>query len=160
MQGGVVPFLEVAWGSAFKHLPSLKELEIELETSDDKKPELETIVKWAKTWKFPLSGGRALSTEGQEVSYSSWQSPYCFWSGQCPYCGTHSRRHCNSEGTPNEEKCAERARLRFAGLGPLCHVYSLRWKVALDPNAPTKEGTESNAQRSSKAYDNEHLDLL
>jgi hypothetical protein len=139
VRGGVTPFLDSAWGSAFKSLPSLKELEIEFETSDDKKHELETIVKWAKTWKFPLNDGKVLSTEGLEVTSTSWDSPLCYWSDQCPYCGSHHRSHCNSEGTPNEEKCAKRARLRSSGLGPKCHIFSMRWKVALDTNAPEAE---------------------
>lgn len=132
-RGGTVPWLNSAWGFAFKQLPSLKEVEMEFETSDDKKQELERIVKWAKTWKFPLNYGKVLSTEGLEVTSSSWQSPFCFWSDQCPYCGTHHRNHCNSEGTPNEEKCAERAALRLSGLGPKCHIHSLRWRVAQNP---------------------------
>ena len=136
VRGDLFPLPNNVWGSAFKNLPSLKELEIEFETSDDKRHELDTIVKWAKTWKFPLHDGRLLSTEGLEVTSSSWQSPFCCWSHQCPYCGSYHRSHCNSEGTPNEEKCAERAALRFSGLGPKCHIYSVRWKVVLEMNDP------------------------
>jgi hypothetical protein len=131
-RGYVMPWPNKVWGSAFKQILSLKELEIELETSDDKKHELDTIVKWAKTWKFPLNGGKVLSTEGLDVTSTSWQSPYCYWSHLCTYCGGHRVLGCNSEGTPNEEKCGESARLRSAGLGPKCHIYSLKWRVAQD----------------------------
>ncbi|KAN0096121.1 hypothetical protein V8E51_014926 [Hyaloscypha variabilis] len=141
-RGGVTPFAEGAWGLAFKHLPSLKEVEIEFETSDDKKAELETIVKWAKTWKFPLKDGLVLSTEGLGMTTTSWQSPYCYWSHQCPYCGSHARNHCNSEGTPNEEKCAERSSLRLSGLGPTCYMYGLRWRIAQAGDAPRDEYPE------------------
>ena len=135
-RGEVPLFPSNVWGSAFKNLPSLKELEIEFESSDDKKHELDTIVKWAKTWKFPLHDGRLLSTEGLDVTSSSWQTPFFFWSQPCPYCGSPRRSRCNSEGTPNEEKCAERAALRSKRFGPKCYIYSIRWKVALDTNAP------------------------
>jgi hypothetical protein len=133
-RGGAVPWLESAWGAAFQHLPSLKEVEIELETSDDKKAELETIVKWAKTWRFPLDHGKVLSTEGREPTITSWQSPFSMWTAQCPYCRTDLHSLCNSKGTPNEEKCAEMADLRSRGLGPKCHVYSLRWRAVEDTN--------------------------
>ena len=79
-------FFERAWGSAFKHLKSIKEVEIEFETSDDKKDELLAILKWARTWKFPLDGGMLLSAEGTDVTVMSWQTPLCYWSDICPYC--------------------------------------------------------------------------
>ncbi len=140
-RGDLSLFPNNVWGSAFKNLPSLKELEIEFETSDDKKHELDTIVKWAKTWKFPLHDGRLLSTEGLDVTSSSWQSPFCYWSQRCPHCGSHHRSHCYTEGRPNKEKCAERAALMGSRLGPKCYIYSIRWKVALDTNAQEADGS-------------------
>jgi len=133
---GSVPWLESAWGSAFKHLKSIKEVEIEFETSDDKKDELLAILKWARTWKFPLDGGMVLSAEGTDVTVMSWQTPLCYWSDICPYCG--SRWSCGRvrESEPRNEKCKERMHARQLGRGPTCHIYSMLWrKVAREPNA-------------------------
>lgn len=133
--GGVVPWNMEGWGGAFAHLSSLKELEIELETSDDKKDELVAIVDWAKDWKFPLGDGKVLSTDGvRPKDVWTWNGPLRFSSEQCPYCYRYSR--CREVNPPNE-KCTERMRLKDLGVGPLCHVFSLRWKVAEDTSIST-----------------------
>lgn len=124
------------WGGAFAKLPSLKEVEIELETSEDKVDELVAIVEWAKGWKFPLKDGKVLSTEmvvGKPVQ--TWQGPMCFWSQICPYCNGFNQ--CRTADFQNE-KCDERMRQKGAGLGPLCSIYSLRWRVA---EGGVKEGS-------------------
>ncbi|KAL5316409.1 hypothetical protein ACEPPN_015455 [Leptodophora sp. 'Broadleaf-Isolate-01'] len=118
------------WGGAFAKLPSLKEVEIELETSEDKVDELVAIVEWAKGWKFPLKNGKVLSTAGVETrGVQMWQSPKCFWSEICPYCWGY--KQCIGADPPNE-KCEERMRLHDLSLGPVCSVYSLRWKPVDD----------------------------
>jgi hypothetical protein len=131
-RGGVVSWSPGAWGSAFKHLKSLKELEIEFETSEDKKAELEAILKWAKTWRFPLNDGMVLSTEGLDVTSSSWQTPMCYWSDHCPHCGKLGR--CRLVN-PVDKNCAERMKMKELGRGPTCYIYNMRWKVARDVKA-------------------------
>jgi hypothetical protein len=147
-EGNVLHWNPNGWGCAFSRLPSLKELEMEFETSDDKKDELMAIVEKAKTWEFPLtlpppkspherseSGQEGeiegktklvLSTEGLEPKISTWQSSMCYWSERCPNC--HATRDCMKVDPPNA-KCTERMRLRGLDLGPLCYVVSLRWRV-------------------------------
>ncbi len=132
--GGVVPWNMDGWGGAFAHLSSLKELEMELETSDDKKDELVAIVNWAKNWKFPFRDGKVLSTQGvKSKSLWAWNGPLKFTSEQCPHCYRYGR--CRMLDPPYE-KCGERMRLKDHGLGPLCHVFSLRWKPAEDSPIP------------------------
>ncbi|CZT03758.1 hypothetical protein WAI453_009032 [Rhynchosporium graminicola] len=128
-KNGEVPEWNMAgWAGAFSKLPNLKELEMELETSDDKIDELVAIVEWAKMWKFPFRDGKVLNTEGVNAKpVQTWQGPMCFWSQICPYCAGYG--DCLKTDTPNE-KCTERMRLRGLSMGPLCSVYSLRWKVA------------------------------
>lgn len=124
-------FLDDAWGSAFKRLPSLKELQIEFETSEDKEAELEQIVDWAKTWKFPMMDGKMLSADGLDVKKKTWEGGMTFWSERCPYCGSHNRAPCVNARTPNEKKeCVERTKRRAHGKGPTLHVMSIRWKLA------------------------------
>jgi len=116
------------WGCAFAELKGLKKLEIELETSDDKKDELMAIVEKAKTWKFPFGENLVLSAEGMPISTSTWQGPMCYWSERCPYCGERKAANCKMEEPPRKG-CEDRMRWRAEGKGPICHVVSLRWKV-------------------------------
>ena len=140
-RGEELLFLPNSWGSAFKHLPSLKSLEIEFETSDDKKDELLSILKWARTWRFPLSeDGVVLSAEGTDVTSMSWQSPMCGWSDICPYCGSHGScrlmLNAPTAGQQQKEECRLRMKARQLGRGPICHVYSVLWrKVAKEKDA-------------------------
>lgn len=127
-EGNVPEWNMQGWGTAFAKLPKLKEVEIELETSDDKVDELVAIVEWAKGWKFPLKDGKIMSTEGVVAKgVQTWQGPMCFWSQICPFCSGYNQ--CRVTDVQNE-KCTERMRLKGLGLGPVCSVYSLRWKVA------------------------------
>jgi hypothetical protein len=56
----------------FQELKSLKELDIELETSEDKVADLMAIVEKAKTWKCPLKNGMVLSTEGLQTKTTKY----------------------------------------------------------------------------------------
>lgn len=126
------PFLEDSWGSVFKKLPSLKELKFEFETSDDKKAELETIVDWAKTWRFPMNDGMVLSADNSVVKRSTWVGPKSFWSKRCPYCGDQSMI-CYGLGVEDPNPgCLERRERISLDEGPTLHVMSLRWKLAKD----------------------------
>ncbi len=54
LEHGVQPSPDpFCWGMAFMSMPKLQRLVIDLEVSEDKKEELEAIVQWAKTWRFP-----------------------------------------------------------------------------------------------------------
>jgi hypothetical protein len=126
-KGQGAPWKPTGWGSAFSHLKSLEELEMELETSEDKLDELKAIVEHAKMWRFPLKDEMVLSTEGMEVKEGSWSSPFSYWSHTCPSCG--SKGLCIDTGQPHPKNCADRIRLRMLNKGPNCYSYSLKWKV-------------------------------
>ncbi|KAF8215117.1 hypothetical protein K438DRAFT_1424355, partial [Mycena galopus ATCC 62051] len=52
--GEEIPWEEDGWGGALQHLPALKELEMEFETTVDRKDELKIIVERALRWRFPM----------------------------------------------------------------------------------------------------------
>jgi hypothetical protein len=61
-----------AWGYMFHHLTGLQRLEIELESTNLKKLELEAIVDRAiKTWRFPIGDDRELVSDGS-IQASQW----------------------------------------------------------------------------------------
>jgi len=116
------------WGNAFNLLGSLKDLEIELETSDDKKGELDYIVEWAKTWVFPAASWSKELRMEEEVERWSWESPLSYWSHICPYC--HGYEKCSVAAIREERpRCVNRTNKRSEGKGPVCHVASVKWKV-------------------------------
>ncbi|KAJ7138422.1 hypothetical protein C8R43DRAFT_1019024, partial [Mycena crocata] len=62
------------WGAWVGSLPGLQELELELETLDAKREQLEERVRVALEWKFPLAKGGALIHDGAEAGKSMWQA--------------------------------------------------------------------------------------
>lgn len=43
-----------SWSTAFLSIPRLKKFVIDFETGEDKRGEMEQIVKWAQTWRLPV----------------------------------------------------------------------------------------------------------
>lgn len=125
-EGIFQPWALNGWGGAFAQIDALKELEIEFETSSDKREELVAILERAEKWQFPLTAGRELSTEGLKVKESTWQSPEHFWSQTCPYC---HRSQTGRVQTPPNANCLERTRLRALRQGPWCHIFAVRWQA-------------------------------
>ncbi|KAJ6597202.1 hypothetical protein DFH09DRAFT_1133946 [Mycena vulgaris] len=72
-RGEVIPWDESGWGSAFKKLQALKELEMEFEMTMDKREEMRIIVNRALTWRFPMGERSVLSNEGLGMELSQWQ---------------------------------------------------------------------------------------
>ena len=68
------PFEAGSWGSRFQHLKGLQIFELELETVEDKKAELDAVVAKAPTWKFPLGGDEntLLIMDPEATEKSSW----------------------------------------------------------------------------------------
>ena len=119
-KGDLAPWKEHVWGCAFQELASLKEVEMQLETSEDRRQELEAIVSQAMRWEFPMSGGRVLTTQGLKVRRSRWEGPICAWSRLCPGC---------SGSSEDWDKCLDRRVRTSAGLGPILHIAVLSWRV-------------------------------
>jgi hypothetical protein len=127
---------EHAWGNAFQHLQGLKELEIEFETSEDKKRELEDIITWAITWVFPAAGKLKVLQAKDKVNKWTWETPISYWSDLCPYCRRYNANCRNSTNTHQQrEECSDRMRKMNEGVGPTCHVAVVKWKVVDSPKA-------------------------
>lgn len=122
-------FQAPVWGLGFQHLPSLKTLTMEFETSEDKKKELEDIVAWAVKWRFPLADGRHLSAAGQPVGKMSYRGNEYHWSNLCEQCN-YSGRKC--------KQCDTRQRCMREGYGPRLYLWRVTWK-------PVTEGAVSRS---------------
>ncbi|KAJ6481805.1 hypothetical protein C8R45DRAFT_1003115 [Mycena sanguinolenta] len=60
------------WGEWIGSVPGLQELQLELETIEAKKAELEERVKAARQWTFPLENGNCLVHDGAPPAKSTW----------------------------------------------------------------------------------------
>jgi hypothetical protein len=118
--GGEVEWDEACWGSAFQYLKGLRELEMELETFEWKKDELDEIVRHAVQWRFPMGEGKVLSAEGLPVEVRRWRGPPCGWTNRCHKC----------EGRDKDcQHCEEIMALNSVGKGPMLILMSLKWKL-------------------------------
>ena len=66
------PYESGSWGSRFANLKGLKKLELELETSEAKRMELDTIIEKAPGWNFPLGDGNVLVMDEESTKTSVW----------------------------------------------------------------------------------------
>lgn len=65
-------FEEDSWGNAFHYFRDLKVLELELETVEGKRGELDAIVKRAPGWRFLLSNGNVLVLNQGKTRRTGW----------------------------------------------------------------------------------------
>ncbi|KAI1279078.1 hypothetical protein F5Y07DRAFT_48088 [Xylaria sp. FL0933] len=128
-ENGNVEFAQGAWGRAFFHMPKLKTLTIDFETSEDKRDEMEAVVAWALKWKFPLLDGRHLSTGGRPASKMSWRGLPHHWSHRCVSCGRLTQYRLPGEDC---QKCNEMRWLVSQGYGPQLLIWTCLWKPVQD----------------------------
>lgn len=141
-RGEVLNWATGKWGFAFANLPHLDLLEMEFETSEDKRAELKKIVEWARTWEFPMAERGVLSTRKSpgaraaahsqragpgDVRTWGWRGGRIHWSDVCPYCVDDFCR--NDPGGMSGDKCRERKELRDMGQGPMLVVMEVQWKL-------------------------------
>ena len=65
-------FEKGSWGERFQNFKGLKVLELELETTERKRMELDASVDKAATWKIPLGDGNVLVLDEGATEKSSW----------------------------------------------------------------------------------------
>lgn len=66
------PYESGSWGSRFANLKGLKKLEMELETIEAKRMELDTILEKSRSWKFPLGNGNVLVMDEAKTEKAVW----------------------------------------------------------------------------------------
>ena len=66
------PFMPNSWGSRFKLLRGLQVFELELETLQHKKEELDAVIERAYGWRFPLPENKVLVCDCDATDYMSW----------------------------------------------------------------------------------------
>lgn len=74
------PFEPGSWGSAFRRIRGLRCLQLELETVESKKTELDAIVGRANEWQFPLGDDHILIPDQSKIKRTGWIGEYI---GEC-----------------------------------------------------------------------------
>lgn len=98
LEDDVSPSYKPLLGEIFHTMAKLEKLNITFETTVDKARELESIVNWARTWRFDIkSNWHWLCELGlhQTAAYFvydsmqkwSWRAPVTYWAILCPSCG-------------------------------------------------------------------------
>ena len=70
--GAKEPFEDGSWGQRFASLIGLEELELELETVEYKRAELDLNLERATSWKFPLANGNILIMDPSATIKTTW----------------------------------------------------------------------------------------
>lgn len=78
------PYENGSWGSRFANLPGLKIFEMELETIEGKREQLDAIIEKARSWRFPSSDGNVLVMDEEENIHKS------AWTGSKHFKGLHA----------------------------------------------------------------------
>lgn len=130
-----LPYQPGSLGSLFNIMSNLKKLTISFETSEDKRDEMEAIVRWAETWRFEIMSWRHwmirdnhevvahLVRDNTPVQKTSWRGHVHHWSDICPECNTHSSQPSNLC-----QQHRKRHLLLEQGKGPQLLVWSLTWR--------------------------------
>ncbi len=66
------PFEAGSWGQRFENMKGLKTFELELETVESKREELNIIIQRAPTWKFRLGDGQLLLLDENKIEEITW----------------------------------------------------------------------------------------
>lgn len=153
VEGESLSFDPQGWGCMFRAMANLKTLTITLETSEDKAPDMEAIVAWARTWRFEIMSWRHwmlennnevmahLVAEDRPARKMSWRGLWYHWSEQCTACSTPTskpRGECAS--------CREREALLQEGKGPRILAWTLTWKRKLVDPPVSLEDTEARPE--------------
>lgn len=123
------PWSETAWGSAFKKLPVMKELLLELEVTHERASELSALAHQARSWEFPIKDGRYLTCHARDML--QWRGPYCNWNSICSICGRWrwARLPCTSTNdSGNVDSCHDNLESMPERLGPELIIARLSFK--------------------------------
>ena len=66
------PFEPGSWGQRFEYMKGLEIFELELETLETKRGELDVIIGRTPTWRFPLGDGRVLFLDEKATVRDAW----------------------------------------------------------------------------------------
>ncbi|KAJ4375701.1 hypothetical protein N0V86_007234 [Didymella sp. IMI 355093] len=63
------------WAHTIGLLPDIKSLELVLETFEEKKAQLDTVIECAKTWRFPIADSQFKLAWDGKVESEQWRKP-------------------------------------------------------------------------------------
>lgn len=76
------PFEERSWGNQLRALDNLNIMDLEIETLEENKEELNLVISKAAGWRFPLENGKELVFNPRKTRWEGWHGPNL--GGFCP----------------------------------------------------------------------------
>ena len=130
------PYESGSWGSRFVNLTGLKKFEMELETLEAKKKELDTLVEKAHSWKFPLGDGNVLVMDEGNTDTSAWTGSRHFKGLSAANVSAGLQLRQGSTASFSHFKVTPRCATGLEELGPGdkldYHVVLLTWRAQID----------------------------
>ena len=128
------PYESGSWGSRFENIPGLKKFEMELETIEAKRAQLDNIVEKARSWRFPLRDGHVLVMDDEEkIVKSKWTGSKHFkgLTASNPPAGLQLRQGSTASFSPFKSTPRNDTVLEELGPGDTCDYYVvlLTWRV-------------------------------
>lgn len=122
-----------SWGSRFANLKGLKKLEMELETIEEKRKELDTIIEKARSWRFPLGDGNVLVMDEENIEKSAWTGSKHFKGLNAPNIPAGLQLRQGSTASFSPFKSTSRSGTESEELGPGdsldYYVVLLKWRA-------------------------------
>ena len=148
------PYESGSWGSRFENLQGLKKLELELETVEAKRAELDTTIEKARSWKFPSGDGSVLVMHEESTVRSVWTGSKHFKGLSAPNIAVGSQLRQGSTASFSPFKSTLRSDTETAELGPDdtldYYVVLLTWR-AQTKSEYDDVPTVADAMRTSSA---------
>lgn len=130
---GDQPYESGSWGSRFANLKGLKKLEMELETIEEKRKELDTIIEKARSWRFPLGDGNVLVMDEENIEKSAWTGSKHFKGLNAPNIPAGLQLRQGSTASFSPFKSTSRSGTESEELGPGdsldYYVVLLKWRA-------------------------------
>jgi len=143
------PFEQGSWGQRFANLKGLEELELELETVEAKRAELDVNIEKASYWRFPLGDGNVLVMDKEATEKSTWTGSKHFKGLNAPAVPAGLQLRQGSTASFSPFKSPFKAKLETQERAPEdsldYYVVTLSWRAQPVPedDDAEKEGEDS-----------------
>lgn len=147
------PFERGSWGQRFTNLDGLEELELELETVEAKRAELDANVQRAPFWRFPLSDGNILAMDEVATEKSTWTGSKHFKGLHAPAVQAGLQLRQGSSASFRSLRLTPKEKFEAEELAPEdsldYYVVTLIWRAQPAPEEEDVEGEGENFLESS-----------
>ena len=152
--GAKEPFEKGSWGERFRHFEGLRELELELETVEGKRGELDASVEKAGTWQFKLGDGNVLVLDEDATEKSSWIGSKHFKGLNAPAVPPGLQLRQGSRASLSLFASTPRSNSEVEELAPedslVYYVVLLTWRARAAPAVKAEDAAKAEEEKTSE----------